>query len=181
MRLLGDTFVRMLRARGNQVEVQNYIDNTGVQVADVVAGFHFLEKKDAGRRARADRRRRGPLRLHLLGSLRAHVAVLQGQSGSYWHGARRRCMRSKPAQANWRNWRIWWPTPSSTRTSPPCCGSNIQYDVLPRESEILHLQFWAAAFELLKERKAIYFEDGRQEQRLLGDAVRRLPRRGRSQ
>ena len=35
---------------------------------------------------------------------------------------------------------------------------NIQYDVLPRESEILHLKFWASAFELLKERKAIYFE-----------------------
>jgi len=42
---LGDTFVRMLRARGHRVEVQNYIDNTGVQVADVVVGFHFLEKK----------------------------------------------------------------------------------------------------------------------------------------
>src|SRR5947209_11210289 len=35
---------------------------------------------------------------------------------------------------------------------------NIQYDVLPRESEILHLHFWAAAFELLKDRNAIYFE-----------------------
>jgi arginyl-tRNA synthetase len=35
---------------------------------------------------------------------------------------------------------------------------NVVYDVLPRESEILHLQFWATAFELLKERKAIYFE-----------------------
>ena len=34
----------------------------------------------------------------------------------------------------------------------------IEYDVLPRESEILHLQFWAAAFELLKERQAIYLE-----------------------
>src|SRR6185312_10777066 len=43
--VLGDTFVRMLRARGHRVEVQNYIDNTGVQVADVVAGFHFLEGK----------------------------------------------------------------------------------------------------------------------------------------
>ena len=41
---LGDTFVRMLRAR-RRVEVQNYIDNTGVQVADVVVGFHYLEKK----------------------------------------------------------------------------------------------------------------------------------------
>ncbi len=36
---------------------------------------------------------------------------------------------------------------------------NIEYDVLPRESEILHLKFWAQAFELLKERKAIYFEN----------------------
>ena len=42
--VLGDTFVRMLRASGRTVEVQNYIDNTGVQVADVVAGFHFLRK-----------------------------------------------------------------------------------------------------------------------------------------
>ena len=37
--ILGDTFVRMLRAAGRTVEVQNYIDNTGVQVADVVVGF----------------------------------------------------------------------------------------------------------------------------------------------
>jgi len=42
---LGDTFVRMLRALGKRVEVQNYIDNTGVQVADVVVGFHYLEQK----------------------------------------------------------------------------------------------------------------------------------------
>src|SRR5205807_1340245 len=41
----GDTFIRMLRKRGRNVEVQNYIDNTGVQVADVVAGFHHLEKR----------------------------------------------------------------------------------------------------------------------------------------
>jgi arginyl-tRNA synthetase len=35
---------------------------------------------------------------------------------------------------------------------------DVEYDVLPRESEILHLHFWAAAFELLKERKAIVYE-----------------------
>ena len=46
--VLGDTFVRMLRASGRTVEVQNYIDNTGVQVADVVAGFHFLRKMSYG-------------------------------------------------------------------------------------------------------------------------------------
>src|SRR5262245_52322424 len=42
---IGDTFVRILKACGRQVEVQNYIDNTGVQVADVIVGFRYLEKK----------------------------------------------------------------------------------------------------------------------------------------
>ena len=42
---IGDTFVRILKASGRQVEVQNYIDNTGVQVADVIVGFKYLEKK----------------------------------------------------------------------------------------------------------------------------------------
>src|SRR2546421_12167140 len=42
--VLGDTFVRILQAAGNRVEVQNYIDNTGVQVADVVVGFMHIEK-----------------------------------------------------------------------------------------------------------------------------------------
>src|SRR5438045_1334024 len=44
--VLGDTFVRILQAAGNRVEVQNYIDNTGVQVADVVVGFMYIEKLD---------------------------------------------------------------------------------------------------------------------------------------
>ena len=42
--VLGDTFVRILQAAGNRVEVQNYIDNTGVQVADVVVGFMHIEQ-----------------------------------------------------------------------------------------------------------------------------------------
>ena len=45
--ILGDTFVRLLRAAGHKVDVQNYIDNTGVQVADVVVGFLHLEKRTA--------------------------------------------------------------------------------------------------------------------------------------
>jgi len=43
--VLGDTTVRMLRAAGETVEVQNYIDNTGVQVADVVVGFMHIEHR----------------------------------------------------------------------------------------------------------------------------------------
>src|SRR6185503_16328777 len=43
--ILGDTFVKLLRAAGQNVDVQNYIDNTGVQVADVVVGFKHLQDK----------------------------------------------------------------------------------------------------------------------------------------
>ncbi|MEW6399046.1 MAG: arginine--tRNA ligase [Bacillota bacterium] len=46
---LGDTLARLYRARGYRVEVQNYIDDTGVQVADIVVGLHRLN-----RRARPD-------------------------------------------------------------------------------------------------------------------------------
>src|SRR5206468_1990901 len=40
---LGDTLARVLRVRGTPVEVQNYIDDLGVQVADIVVGFTALE------------------------------------------------------------------------------------------------------------------------------------------
>jgi arginyl-tRNA synthetase len=43
--VLGDSFVRCLRFLGHQVEVQNYLDNTGVQVADVVVGLERMEGK----------------------------------------------------------------------------------------------------------------------------------------
>ena len=46
--ILGDTFVRLLRFVGREVDIQNYIDNTGVQVADVVVGFLYLEEKSRG-------------------------------------------------------------------------------------------------------------------------------------
>jgi arginyl-tRNA synthetase len=41
---LGDTVVRMLRSQGYKVEANNYIDDTGVQVADVVVGFTLLQQ-----------------------------------------------------------------------------------------------------------------------------------------
>ena len=54
---LGDTLVRLLRRAGRRVEVQNYIDNTGVQVADVVVGIPAHRKEIAGRGARSPRSR----------------------------------------------------------------------------------------------------------------------------
>src|SRR5262245_60768625 len=54
---IGDTFVRVLRAAGRNVEIQNYIDNTGVQVADVIVGLKHVEHKtlDDVRRMAADK------------------------------------------------------------------------------------------------------------------------------
>ena len=72
---LGDTFVRLLRHRGYDVGVQNYIDDTGVQVADVVVGFQHIDRQVPGR-GREDRR---PVRLLLLGPLRAGGRLLRGR------------------------------------------------------------------------------------------------------
>ena len=44
--ILGDTFVRLLRFAGREVDVQNYIDNTGAQVADVVVGFLYIWRRN---------------------------------------------------------------------------------------------------------------------------------------
>ncbi len=153
--VLGDTFVRMLRARGHKVEVENYIDNTGVQVADVVAGFHFLEKKTPAEVA------------ELISGTRFDYLCwdLYARTSQYY--------KDHPEALAWRA-----ETLHSIEAGHGALAEmahlvadsivnahlatmlrlNIQYDVLPRESEILHLQFWASAFELLKERKAIYFE-----------------------
>ncbi|HTC36053.1 MAG TPA: arginine--tRNA ligase [Bryobacteraceae bacterium] len=149
--VLGDTFVRMLRANGRTVEVQNYIDNTGVQVADVVAGFHFLRKMSYD---------------HV-------VEVMKSSRFDYYCWDLYAEVSSHP---NLKEWRletlhaIEHRTGESARlaalVSEAIVGYHldtmrrldIRYDLLPRESEILYLKFWETAFELLKARKAIYFE-----------------------
>jgi arginyl-tRNA synthetase len=154
--VLGDTFVRMLRARGNQVEVQNYIDNTGVQVADVVAGFHFLEQKT-------------PVEVAALlnGDERFDYICWDLYARTSQH------YKDNPDSLLWRAETLHAIEAGSGELAElahlvadsivnfhlaTMLRLNIEYDVLPRESEILHLKFWAAAFELLKQRKAIYFE-----------------------
>ena len=75
--VLGDTLARILRYAGRRVEVQNYIDNTGVQVADVVLGFLHLEPKTLEEVRAA--RRRPQIRLFVLGPLYARHAVACGR------------------------------------------------------------------------------------------------------
>lgn len=153
--VLGDTFVRVLRETGHQVEVQNYIDNTGVQVADVVVGFHHLEQKSPSDVEKLTRTTRFD---YLCWDLYARTS-------QYY--------KDHPESIEWRK--------NALHSIEEGHGDiaeighivadaivechlatmrrlGITYDVLPRESEILHLKFWAQAFEQLKERKAIYLE-----------------------
>src|SRR5665213_1657270 len=155
--ILGDTFVRMLRASGNPVEVQNYIDNTGVQVADVVAGFHFLEKKtleDVAALMAGEERFD-----YICWDLYARTSQYykDNPDSLAWRGATLHSIEAGVGELAGLAHLIADAMVNAHLAT--MLRLNIQYDVLPRESEILHLQFWASAFELLKERKAVYFEN----------------------
>ncbi len=154
---LGDTFVRMLRARGHQVEVQNYIDNTGVQVADVVVGFHYLEHKTPAdvRAMLADPAVRFD---YYCWDLYAHTSSYYKDhpESMAWRSATLHAIESGEGEVAELAHLVADAIVEAHLATMLRLG--VEYDVLPRESEILHLKFWAAAFELLKQKKAIYFE-----------------------
>jgi len=154
---LGDTFVRMMRARGERVEVQNYIDNTGVQVADVVAGFHYLEHKTPGevRQLIEDPSVRFD---YLCWDLYARTSAYYAEApeSRAWRSETLHAIEAAGgAQAELAHIVA---DAIVERHLATMLRLGVEYDVLPRESEILHLQFWASAFELLKQRQAIYLE-----------------------
>ena len=155
--VLGDTFVRMLRAGGYQVEVQNYIDNTGVQVADVVVGFYHLENKTAAevKALIADPAVRfdyycWDLYARISQYYKDHAEALA------WRGAMLHSIEAGDGESAELAHVVADAIVNAHLAT--MLRLDIEYDVLPRESEILHLKFWAAAFELLKARNAIYFE-----------------------
>jgi arginyl-tRNA synthetase len=153
--ILGDTFVRMLRAIGRNVEVQNYIDNTGVQVADVVVAFEHLEKKSpADVRELIENTRFDYLCWDLYARMSGYYA--DHPEALEWRKATLHAIESGEGETSELAHLV---SDAIVRAHlATMYRLNIEYDVLPRESEILHLRFWAQAFELLKERKAIYLE-----------------------
>ena len=151
--MLGDTLVRILRHVGHRVQIQNYIDNTGVQVADVVIGLLWMEKRTpvsvkmmameprfdydcwdiyakATQFFAADKVNAAKMRGDTLRAIEegrgeeAEVAEVVADAIVTFH----------------------------LRTM---ARLGIYYDLLARESEILHLKFWDAAFEMLKQAGAI--------------------------
>jgi arginyl-tRNA synthetase len=154
--ILGDTFVRLLRFAGREVDIQNYIDNTGVQVADVVVGFVHLEKKS---RADVEQLARQPRFDYYCWDLYARVSQWYEQDKQNQQ-ARLQTLHAIEEGGN--------ETAAIAdvisiavlrRHLETMERLSIEYDFLPRESEILHLHFWDAAFEKLKAGGVLFLEN----------------------
>ena len=156
--VLGDTFVRLLRFRGQQVEIQNYIDNTGVQVADVIVGFRHLEGKglEDVRRLIADPNLRFD---YYCWDLYARVFQF------YESDENLRALRGETLQAVEEGHGDVAAMADLVSTAivrahlETMLRIGVRYDLLVGESEILRLHFWKYAFELMQESKAIWFEE----------------------
>jgi len=149
---LGDTLARCLRFKGENVEVQNYIDDTGVQVVDVVFGFMELEGKTL---ADLDK---------LPGKFDYYCWDLYARVSAYLAGhpeaAKRKAEVLKKIEHG-EDPEFAMSRAISRRIVRAHLATmarlGIAYDVLPCESTILHLKFWEKAFSLLKERQAIEY------------------------
>ncbi len=154
--VLGDTFVRMLRSSGHITEVQNYIDNTGVQVADVICGFRHLERKSSAEVAELARGDRFDyLCWDVYARVSQHFKDHPEDEKAWRHEALHAIEVGHGEMADLGHLVADAIVICHLRTMRRL---GVSYDVLPRESEILHLQFWATAFEQLKQRQAIYLE-----------------------
>jgi arginyl-tRNA synthetase len=159
--VLGDTTARILEAVGENVEVHNYIDNTGVQVADVVVGFIYLENKSLAEiKAIAER----PV-THRAESFDYYCWDLYSRVGQWYEEDKTRLeVRAKTLheieEGNNPTAEIGEYISSKIVDChlDTMARLDISYDLLARESEILHLHFWAHAFEKLKASGAIVYE-----------------------
>jgi len=164
--VLGDTFVRVLQGAGERVEVQNYIDNTGVQVADVVVGFMHIEN----------------LKLDDIKALDSSLPAgrpfdyycwdLYTQVGLFYRDGdatgtpnpERLKLRTDVLHAleEGNNPIAELADYVATRNVECILDTmerlGIRYDLLARESDILHLHFWDRAFELMKSAEVIRLE-----------------------
>jgi arginyl-tRNA synthetase len=163
--ILGDTFVRLLRATGAKVAVQNYIDNTGVQVADIVVGLMHLEGLDrAGVAAWMAALAADGTRIdYACWDLYARTSQWY-TSGTPEENAARKQLRLDTLHAIEAGANDTAAIGDAVATAvlrrhlETMLRLGIEYDLLPRESEILHLHFWDVAFEQLKSSGVLYLE-----------------------
>jgi len=154
--ILGDTFVRLLRYAGREVDVQNYIDNTGVQVADVVVGFTHLEKKS---RVEIEALARQPRFDYYCWDLYARVSQWYADDKQNLQARRETLHAIEDATSETSAIAELISIAVLRRHLETMDRLDIEYDFLPRESEILHLHFWDAAFVKLKEAGVLTYEN----------------------
>jgi arginyl-tRNA synthetase len=153
--ILGDTFVRLLKFAGREVDIQNYIDNTGAQVADVVVGFLHIEKKS---RAEIELLARQSRFDYYCWDLYARVSQWYAQDKQNLQ-VRQQALHAIEEGGNETAAIADLISVAVLRRHLETMDRlDIEYDFLPRESEILHLHFWDAAFTKLKEGGVIFFE-----------------------
>ena len=152
---MGDTLVRCLRYKGETVEVQNYIDDTGVQVVDVVFGLMELEKKTL-----ADLENIKKFDYYCWDLYARTTSYLESQPEAQPRKAEmlkkiEHGTNLEAAMARYVSHRILRAHLATMKRI------GVSYDVLPCESSILGLKFWEKAYTLLKEKKGVYYvEDG---------------------
>jgi arginyl-tRNA synthetase len=174
--ILGDSFARMLKRDeykpGWETGVQNYIDNTGVQVADIVVAMTELRGMSLAdvRAWMAELERKGERLDYACWDLYAEV--------SQWYAAdaarvgerkqlRLDTLHAIEAGGNEKAEGVVNETAAIAeliatgvlrRHLETMERLGIEYDFLPRESEILHLHFWETARALMVERGVLYLE-----------------------
>ncbi|SFS15857.1 arginyl-tRNA synthetase [Granulicella pectinivorans] len=169
--ILGDTFARLLRPdaykSGFQVGVQNYIDNTGVQVADVVVGLVHLEKKnlDSVRELLTELLETNTRIDFYCWDLYARVSqwyTEPGESAAELQARKQIRLDTLHALEHGEGETATIAELVSTevlrRHLETMLRLGIEYDFLPRESEILSLHFWDAAKKLMLDKGVLYEE-----------------------
>src|SRR5947208_5410343 len=151
--VLGDTMVRILRHVGNRVQIQNYIDNTGVQVADVVIGFlHMEQRTPIGVKMMSQEPKFDYYCWDLYAKATSFFAEDKARAEKLRGETLRAIEEGKGEDAEVAQIVADAIVGCHLRTM---ARLGIGYELLARESEILHLHFWDAAFEMLKKSGAI--------------------------
>jgi arginyl-tRNA synthetase len=155
--VLGDTYVRCAKWLGEHVETQNYIDDTGVQVADVVVAFERLEKlgeydvqKLAETHERFD---------YLCWDLYSKMAQYYADHPEAAEWRRETLHRIEKQEGDTAAIAAAVARAIVRRHLATMLRLGIRYDLLPKESDIIHAHFWDRAFELLKAADAVVYEE----------------------
>lgn len=155
--VLGDTYVRCSKWLGDHVETQNYIDDTGVQVADVVVAFERLEQKSL---ADVEELIRTSDRFdYVCWDVYSKMAQYYAEHPEAMEWRRETLHRIEHQEGETSQLATVIARAIVRRHLATMLRLGITYDLLPKESDIIHMHFWDRAFELLRDTGAVILEE----------------------